>query len=47
MYLFPAGFETEFGFVPGFEKGWSRDFPQKNPKIDEVIEGQIFLHFGL
>jgi hypothetical protein len=34
------------GFVLGFEEGRSRNF-SKNPKIDEVIEGEIFIHFGL
>jgi hypothetical protein len=46
MYLLPACFDPEFGFVSGFEAGRSRNF-SKNPKIDEVIEGGRFLHFGL
>ena len=41
MCLPPACFENGFGFVSGFEEMRSRNFP-KNPKIDEVIEGENF-----
>ena len=47
MCLPPACFETGFGFVSGFEEGYSRNFSETNPKIDEVIEEKIFLRFGL
>ena len=38
MCLPPACFEAGFGFVSGFEEGWSKNF-SKNPKTDKVIEG--------
>jgi hypothetical protein len=46
MCLPSACFETGFGFVWGFEEGRPRNF-SKNPKTDKVIEGEIFMHFGL
>jgi hypothetical protein len=46
MCLPPACFETGFGFVSGFEEGWSRNFSKKI-KIGEVVEGKSFLRFGL
>jgi hypothetical protein len=43
-----ACFETGFGLVSGFEEGYmkSRKF-SKYPKIDKVVEGGRFPHFGL
>ena len=38
MCLPPTCFDTGFGFVSGFELGYSRNF-QKKIKIDEVIGG--------
>ena len=46
MCLHPACFETRFGFVSVFEEGLVKEFLKKNPKIDEVIEGERFLRFG-
>ena len=42
MCLPPACFETGFGFVSGFEEGWSKNFSKKIPKTDKVIEGEDF-----
>jgi hypothetical protein len=42
----PACFETGFGFISVFEEGKSRNSFKKNPKIDEVIEGERFMPFG-
>jgi hypothetical protein len=48
MCLPPACLETGFGFVSGFEEGFSMSFQKKkNLKMDEVIEGKRFLRFGL
>jgi hypothetical protein len=46
MCLPPAYLETGFGFVSVLEEGQSRNF-SKNPQIDEFIEGERFLRFGL
>ena len=43
--LTPACFETGFGFVSGFEKGYHGSqviFAKKNPKLDKFIEGEDF-----
>jgi hypothetical protein len=45
MCLPPACFETGFGFVPGVEEGYSRNFSKKS-KIGEVLEGGRFMPFG-
>jgi hypothetical protein len=42
----PACFETGSEFVSGFEEGRSRN-SSKNPKINEVMDGERFMHFGL
>ena len=36
MYLPPACFETGFGFVSGFEEGWSKNFSKKIQKLTKL-----------